>query len=279
MPTVEIEYIKADSFIHKLHPLSKLIFELVIFAIASVFNAPLYTTIIILSVIVIIRVAKIPFKKFRYMRYVLYIVLFLIFTQGIWFTSFGDYGDIGTSFEWHTLFHLWPAWAPGGPKVPFVLEGAIYGFSLGLRMVVITLAFPILIITTHPSDLVTFLADIRIGKWRIPYSLIFVLTSGLRYIPTVSREFDNTIDAQRSRGVRFEGYNIINQVRASLPLFVPVLTSSLVKAQDLTIALESRAFGAPVERTFVREVKWSTMDWIVSIALIIIAIACFVAVQ
>ena len=116
MPTVEIEYIKADSFIHKLHPLSKLIFELVIFAIASVFNAPLYTTIIILSVIVIIRVAKIPFKKFRYMRYVLYIVLFLIFTQGIWFTSFGDYGDIGTSFEWHTLFHLWPAWAPGAAR-------------------------------------------------------------------------------------------------------------------------------------------------------------------
>ncbi len=31
---------------------------------------------------------------------------------------------------WHTLFYLWPGWLPGGPRAPFVLEGAIYGLSL-----------------------------------------------------------------------------------------------------------------------------------------------------
>jgi energy-coupling factor transport system permease protein len=136
--------------------------------------------------------------------------------------------------------------------------------SLGLRLAAIALAFPILVMATHPSDLATALAEIRIGSWRIPYNLIFVFTSALRYIPTISREFDHTIDAQHSRGVEFEGYNIVNQVRAAMPLFVPVLTSSLVRAQDLTIALETRAFGATGERTFGHEVRWRPVDWAVS---------------
>jgi energy-coupling factor transport system permease protein len=279
MPIIEIEYFKANTPIHRLHPFTKIIFELVIFVVAATFNSPVYLLAVIVGVIGIIALARIPARKFRYMRIVAYIVLFLVFTQGIWFTSFGDFGDIDVDYEWHTLFHLLPAWAPGGPRVPFVLEGAIYGLSLGLRLTAIALAFPILVMTTHPSDLATSLAEIRIGSWRIPYNLIFVFTSALRYIPSVSREFDHTIDAQRSRGVEFEGYNIINQVRASLPLFVPVLTSSLVRAQDLTIALETRAFGANTERTFVHEVKWQWVDWVVSAILVLLAVACVIAVQ
>jgi energy-coupling factor transporter transmembrane protein EcfT len=208
--------------------------------------------------------AKVTPASFVYMKVVGYVVLFLVLALCIWFTSFADFGDIEGAFEWHTLFHLWPAWLPGGPRVPFMLEGAIYGLSLGLRLAAIALAFPILVMATHPSDLATALAEIRIGSWRIPYNLIFVFTSALRYIPTISREFDHTIDAQHSRGVEFEGYNIVNQVRAAMPLFVPVLTSSLVRAQDLTIALETRAFGATGERTFGHEVRWRPVDWAVS---------------
>jgi len=276
---VEIEYFKADTPIHRLHPITKIIFELALFTIAAVFNSPLYLSVVILGVIGIAALARIPVRKFRYMWIVTYIVLFLVFTQGVWFTSFGDFGDIRGAFQWHTLFYLWPTWAPGGPRVPFVLEGAVWGLSLGLRLVAIALAFPIPVMTTHPSDLVISLTELRIGPWRIPYNLIFVFASALRFIPTVSREFDHTIDAQRSRGVEFEGYNIVNQVRAAMPLFVPVLTSSLVHAQDLTIALETRAFGATAERTFVHEVKWRRVDWIVSALLILIAIACVVAVR
>src|SRR5581483_5441881 len=233
----------------------------------------------ILVVVGIIALAQIPIQKFRYLKFVGFIVVFLIITQGVWFTSFGDFGRTNSPFQWHTLFYLYPAWLPGGPRVPFVLEGAIYGLALGMRLLVISLAFPILVITTHPSDLVTALSEIRIGAWRIPYNLIFVFTSALRFVPTVSREFDHTIDAQRSRGVEFEGYNIVNQVRSAMPLFVPVLTSSLVHAQDLTIALETRAFGAVENRTFIHEVKWGKADWAVSILLILIAIACILAVR
>ena len=276
MPVIDIEYFKAETPIHRLHPFTKLAFELAVFIVAAVFNHPLYLLALISADLAIIALARVPLRKFRYMRVVTYVVLFLVFTQAVWFTSFGDFGGLD-GFEWHTLFHVWPAWAPGGPRIPFVLEGAIYGLSLGLRLVAISLAFPILIMATHPGDLVTALAGVRLGRWRIPPNLIFVFTSALRYVPTVSREFDHTIDAQRARGVEFEGGNVISQVRAAMPLFVPVLTSSLIHAQDLTIALETRAFGAAAQRTFLREVKFRWQDAVVCCLLLVVTVASVMA--
>lgn len=277
MPAIEIEYFNAETPVHRLHPFTKMIFEVAIFVIAMVFNAPLYLIALGFGVAAIAAIARVPMRKFRYMWVVFYVALFFIATQGVWFTSFGAFGDVENTFVWHTLFHVWPTWVPGGPRIPFVLEGAIFGLALGLRLMVISLAFPIPIMTTHPSDLVASLAQIRVGSWRLPYNFIFAFASALRFIPTVSREFDNTLDAQRARGVEFEGYNIARRIRATVPLMVPVLTSSLVHAHDLTLALETRAFGAETTPTIIREVKWQTVDWVVSIALILITIGCVVA--
>jgi energy-coupling factor transport system permease protein len=271
----EIEYFKSDSLVHRLHPFTKVTFELVLFAVVALFSDIVYQLVVIAAVFGVSRVAQIPVRKFRYMWTVVAIGVFLIFTQGIWFTTFGDFG--GVQRDWHTLFYLWPDWAPGGPRVPFVLEGCIYGLSLALRFVAITLAFPILVMTTHPSDLVTALARVRIGTWKIPYSLIFVFATALRYVPTVSRTFSQTIDAQRTRGVVFEGWNVFGRVRASVPLLVPVIVSSMVHAQDLTIALETRAFGSPNERTFVHEVFWRRADTLVTLAIVLLGALCIFA--
>ena len=77
MPVIEIEYFKADTHIHRLHPFTKIIFELVVFVIAAVINAPIYMCVFILAIVALIRLAHIPARKFRYMWIVAYIVLFL----------------------------------------------------------------------------------------------------------------------------------------------------------------------------------------------------------
>ena len=48
MPVIEIEYFRADTFVHRLHPFTKIIFEIVVFVTAAVINDPLYSLIIIL---------------------------------------------------------------------------------------------------------------------------------------------------------------------------------------------------------------------------------------
>lgn len=265
MPVVDINYVRRDSVVHRLHPFTVIAFELSVFITATVLSSPLHLLGLILLTFVVTRVAKLPLRHFRYMKFVFFILVFFIFTQGIWFTSFGDYGEVAG--DWRTLFNLWPSWLPGGPRIPFVLEGVIYGLGLGLRFVAIAYAFPILVMTVHPRDLVTALAGVRIWGRRMPYNLIFVLANGLRYIPTISKRFDETIDAQRARGVQFETRR--KRVRAIGPLLLPVIINSLVSAQDLTLALETRAFGAPGERTFYRQVRFRHADVFVTGSLIV----------
>lgn len=266
MPTLDIEYVRRDSLVHRLHPFTVIVFELCVFVVATAFSSPVYMLGLILFIFGIIRIARLPLRKFRYMRFVLFVLAFFIVTQGIWFTSFGSFGEVAG--HWRTLFHLWPAWAPGGPKVPFVLEGVVYGLGLGLRFVAIAFAFPILVMTVHPSDLVMALASVRLGKWKIPYNMVFVLANGFRYIPTVSQKFDATVDAQRARGVEFESPR--KRIRAVGPLLLPVLVNSLVHARDLTLALETRAFGAPGERTYYRQVRYARIDFFLTGAMVVL---------
>ena len=52
----------------------------------------------------------------------------------------------------------------------------------------------------------------------------------------------------------------------------------MLHAQDLTLALETGAFGALPERTFLREVKWQCTDWVISTIPIIVCVTYVVAV-
>lgn len=274
MPLIDIEYIKDDSVVHRFHPFVLLVFEVAVFVVAGSLSHPAALAGLLVLLIGVARLARVPAGRFRYLWVVAAVMVIFVVTQGVWFTSFGDLGE--RAIRTHVLFHLWPSWAPGGPRVPFVLEGAVYGLALGLRFLAIAFAFPLLVMTVHPRDLITALARIRLGSHRLPYELIFVFANALRYVPMISRRFDETMDAQRTRGAEFEGRHLVRRIRATVPLLVPVVTSSLVHAQDLTLALETRAFGARRERTFARELHVGPLDVAVMAGLVLLAVACVV---
>ena len=48
MPTIDIQYFKKDTLVHRLHPLTKIIFELSVLVIAAAFNEPLFLAMVIL---------------------------------------------------------------------------------------------------------------------------------------------------------------------------------------------------------------------------------------
>ena len=124
MPTIDIQYFKEDSFVHRLHPFTKIIFEIAVLVTAAAFNEPLFLAAEILAIIGVAALAKIPARKFRYMWVLLYIVLFMVITQGVWFTSFGDFGDIDAEFEWLTLFHRVASMGPGRATNPGYFRGS-----------------------------------------------------------------------------------------------------------------------------------------------------------
>lgn len=80
-------------------------------------------------------------------------------------------------------------------------------------------------------------------KLGIPYSVAFILSAGMRYVPLVGQKIRSIMDAQSSRGIdlRLRVRNLAN----FMALLLPLLAQSFVLSEELAMAMESRGFGRP----------------------------------
>ena len=99
----------------------------------------------------------------------------------------------------------------------------------------------------------------------------------MRFIPTFSRDFQLTMDAQRARGYELEKIKggLIEQVRKMGPIFVPVTIHAIIASEDIIDAMDLRAFGVG-PRTWLevlrREFKDRLLIWF-GVAILMISIA------
>ncbi len=73
----------------------------------------------------------------------------------------------------------------------------------------------------------------------------------LRYLPLVAQIAEKTAKAQASRGGDWEqrGFNPIRQAKRIVPLIVPIIVTSLKRAETMAVAMESRGFNAANKRS------------------------------
>ncbi len=156
-----------------------------------------------------------------------------------------------------TLQSIAPAfprpWTPIVGFGPFTIyqEGIYSGLSLLLRIMAMTTWALVTIMTSHPSDIFTSLK--KIG---MPYVLNFILIMTLQLIPILQNEFGIVLNAQKSRAMKGTGFASI------LPSMVPVFVGAIERVQQLSISLESRAFGSSGHKTSFRRVHMSISDYI-----------------
>ncbi|WP_020577792.1 energy-coupling factor transporter transmembrane component T family protein [Actinopolymorpha alba] len=143
-----------------------------------------------------------------------------------------------------------------GSLGPFTIyQGGIYnGLVLLGRVVSVLIVSLAIVMTTHPSDLFTSLARLR-----VPYTFNFMVAMTLQLIPVLQREFGIILSAQKSRAMRARGFGAV------LPSFVPVFVGAIERVQQLSISLESRAFGSAGQRTSYRQVTVRPIDWAVGV--------------
>ncbi len=107
-----------------------------------------------------------------------------------------------------------------------------------IRITLLTAIFSLIFQTTLPEDLTQSLLRLH-----IPYSVAFTLSLSFRFVPTMAREVQIIMDAQRSRGHRLEGSGFVNQIRNLFPILIPLLLGSIRRAYYVAEALETRGFG------------------------------------
>lgn len=234
------EYVNRDSLIHALHPITKLLWSLGIVTMAFIFTDLVSQMLLLLSVIVIALIGRVfretlPAFKGLFMMAGLFTV-FQIFFIG----------------EGKTILTLVPG--TGFGRITDV--GLWTSLGMSSRMVVMTASFPVMMATTAVKDLVVALVE----KIKIPYIYAFMFVTSLRFIPTFLAEMDQIAQAQRSRGYTGEGRNPLRKVFALAPLAVPLLVSSVRKAQRMAISMETRGFGSGT-RSQLRRTRFTGVDW------------------
>ncbi len=144
---------------------------------------------------------------------------------------------------------------------------------ISLRIITLMLVFSIFFQTTLPEDLTQSL--IKIG---VPYHVAFAISLAFRFVPTMAKETETIMNAQKSRGHRIQEGGIIRQVRNLLPLLVPLLLNSIRRAFHVAEALETRGFGVKKKPSFYYPLKFTWRDWLfVVLQVSLLSVGIFIA--
>ncbi|KNY25590.1 energy-coupling factor transporter transmembrane component T family protein [Pseudobacteroides cellulosolvens] len=239
MPAM-IEYIQKDSFFHRLHPITKILWTFGVLIISFVFSSPLPIFIILLSNILIAAASGIIKEVFPAIKALFLFSLLLIAFQ-IFFVSDGN-----------TLFYA----------IPFTDIGRITDIGLNLslvmsfRMVATVSTIPILMMTTPMTDLVVVLVE----KLKIPFKYAFMFITALRFIPTLLGEIEQILQAQMSRGYNSDTKNPFKKMIIVIPLAIPLLVSSIKKTEKMAISMEARGFASG-PRSYYRKIVMRKADY------------------
>jgi energy-coupling factor transport system permease protein len=245
---VPVSLVAGNSIIHRMNPIAKLAWVVVVLVIAFMTRNPLFLLALALVGLLLVTLAGIwrPFSR---------VMLILL--------------PIGTSLiVFQAVAPAFPRpWTPITTVGPFTIyqEGIYSGLSLLSRAVSMTVFALVMIMTTHPSDLFTSLKRLR-----VPYVLNFMLAMTLQLIPVLQREIGVVMSAQKSRGMKSTGFGAV------LPSFVPVFAGAIERVQQLSISLESRAFGSSGIKTSYRQVSVRPFDWLVGAAALVFLVGCIV---
>ena len=136
-------------------------------------------------------------------------------------------------------------------------------------------AISVIMINSISASEVPYVAEfllkpLKIFKINIS-EISMIITLVMRFIPVVLGEVKKIIIAQESRGANITKGSIFKRAKFIFPIFIPVFASCFRKAINIATAMECRCYGAPFERTKLKENKITKFD-IIAIFIIILVI-------
>ena len=242
-------YLDRNSFLHRLHPITKIISLLLLFIAAMAFNHPLYVLAISGFVIIVVGLsgALLNLKKIWILM-----ILLLIFCTILW-PLFLKGSDL-----------LWKL----GP-LSIYKESLLYAVAMGLRLDTMLICGLIFLSCTRIEE---FTAGLN--KMGLPFSISFALSLAFRLVPTFANTTSTVVQAQKSRGLDLESGWILSKLKKHVPLLVPIFIYAVRNADLLAMALESKSFGLRKQRTYYLEFEMGKADYSVIVFLVILNAVC-----
>jgi energy-coupling factor transport system permease protein len=126
------------------------------------------------------------------------------------------------------------------PTLNVTVERAFYAVTQLVRVSSIAIMTILIPYSLNPA-----LYGVTFRGLGLPDKYAYAMDLTMRFIPTFSRDFQLTMDAQRARGYELEKIKggLIEQVRKMAPIFVPVTIHAIIGSEDIIDAMDLRAFG------------------------------------
>lgn len=253
-----VEYLAKESPLHRLNPLAKMAWAFLVLVLSMIYTDYRFLITLFVSVLLMARLGGVLSEISRLFKG-LFTFAFILFLMQVLFFHAGT-----------ELFKLIPL----GPGYLGITDlGIEFGTAMAFRMLSVVVSFLVYLTTTRTQDMLNTLVE----KLRVPYDFAFMVLTAIRFIPTFIAELKQISDAQKARAFVVEGWNPVNKVKAYLPIAVPLVLSSLKKARQMALAMETRGYGAG-ERTHLRELAVVGRD-IAFIALTVLVLAAGIAVR
>ncbi|KYC42716.1 cobalt transporter [Scytonema hofmannii PCC 7110] len=248
--------VKRDSIFTRIDFRTKLVLIGTITLIAFIWESPITGGLLTLSVTIACLVAGV---KLNYLGTLLKIMIpfyiFLLLSMGFFNVS---QVKLLTHKEELTPLLTVPSswWLVGGAKMS--VEGILYGINVMFKTLTMVLVIPLGIFTTDVNQMI-----VSMVKAKIPYKIVFIFSSTLRFFPVLFEEIQAIIEAQRLRGLAFEKMGWLQRTRVYATVAVPLILNAMTKSQTLEVVLQSKAFSGSSQRTYLHESILKTTDYFI----------------
>jgi energy-coupling factor transport system permease protein len=259
-----LEYVPGDSLLHRLDARTKIMVFMGLVILTVVIFDPFIIGLMMVIVLVTYRTSGIPNDKLMGVlkpsspAFLLFLVM--------------NYLTLPLLPGESVYFFL----IPGTVWGPVTLRTTLMGTSSGLR-------FLFFIVTTRLITLVTPVSDLLVAlvKFRLPVEAAVALGIAFASVPLMVNQFRTVMEAQKSRGAKFEIRNPLRKFRAYVPIIVPSIYLTVLRGIDISRTIESKAFTYnPAKRTFRKQLKLRRIDYATMfIGVVTVVLLTFVRLQ
>ncbi len=247
-----LEYVPGNSLLHRMNPVAKLFCALLLSVACFVTNNLAFIAFVLVLDFVLARSCGLMRQALGLAKAVFFFSLILAVIQ-VLTTPMGTeliglpWGYIGTG-------------------------SLLAALTTILRLIAAAVPLFLVLYVTKLTDL----SNALVKTLHVPYKYAFTFTSTVRFIPVFMNDMKGIMEAQTARGVEFDSGSLVKKVRLMVPLCIPLLVSSVRKANSAAIAAEVRGFYLRNGSSAFKQYPFAARDY-VALALCVVLVVAAVA--
>ncbi|MCL1974884.1 MAG: energy-coupling factor transporter transmembrane protein EcfT [Firmicutes bacterium] len=153
-------------------------------------------------------------------------------------------------------------------NMPIVTDfGLNTALLVSLRLLIIVLSAMIVLFGESRDYL------LALTQCKVPYEIAFMVLAALRFLPILREEAQDVICAAQLRGLRIKKTGLFHKLKVYISLMLPVVAGAIHRAEQLSFAMEARAFRANSHRSSMRRLRLRVVDVFYALVILMAVIA------